>query len=89
MYRIVFTLGLMLITFSGAKSQEYMDFNQINGESYRLYSDQKWDSVIFLGKIALKQDMDFYYLRMRMGIARYNQKKYRQASGHFKQALES
>ena len=41
-----------------------------------------------MGKIALKQDMDFYYLRMRMGIARYNQKKYRQACGHFKHALE-
>ncbi len=65
-----------------------LDFKQINTESYRLYLAQEWDSLISLGKHALKQDVDFYYLRMRMGIARYDQKKYRQAGIHFRKALE-
>ncbi|MCK4749249.1 MAG: hypothetical protein KAT15_19485, partial [Bacteroidales bacterium] len=53
----------------------------------RLYLSQEWDSVIILGKIALKQDMDYYYLRMRMGISLYSQKKYRQATRHFIRAM--
>jgi hypothetical protein len=88
MLRLVISTGLIFMTLSWAGAQVAMDFNQVNGESYRLYMEQKWDSVIIIGEIALKQDMDFYYLRMRMGIARYNQEKYRQGSHHFRRALE-
>ncbi|MFO7669193.1 MAG: hypothetical protein R6W31_06010 [Bacteroidales bacterium] len=88
MLRLVISTGLFLMAVTGAGAQETMDFNQLNRETYRLYVDQQWDSVIILGNIALKQDMDFFYLRMRMGIARYNQEKYRQASDHFRKALE-
>lgn len=88
MYRIAIFTGLIFFALSGARAQDDMDFKLLNQESYRLYMEQKWDSVIILGKIALKQDMDFYYLRMRMGIARYSQKKYRQAQVHFRKALE-
>jgi len=88
MYRIISSIGLLLLMIPGLRAQESMDFNRINNETYRLYMAGEWDSVISMGKIALKQDVDFYYLRMRMGIARYNQQKYRQASAHFKSALE-
>lgn len=88
MYRIISSIGLLLLMIPGLWAQESMDFKQINSESYRLFLAEKWDSVIFIGKIAEKQDVDFYYLRMRMGISRYNQQKYRQASVHFQSALE-
>jgi hypothetical protein len=88
MYRIISSIGLLLILASGLKAQEILDFKQINSESYRLYLAEEWDSVISLGKIAMKQEVDFYYLRMRVGLAQYNQKRYRQASVHFKKALE-
>lgn len=88
MYRIISAIGLLLLMVSGLWAQESMDFKQINNESYRLFLAEQWDSVIFIGKIAEKQDVDFYYLRMRVGIAQYNQQKYRQASGHFQRALE-
>ena len=56
-------------------------------ETYRLYVGQKWDSLIAMGKEAIKQDIDYYYLRMRVGIAYYNKKNYKKAAGHFKHAL--
>ena len=59
MYRIIISIGLALITLSGIRAQEPLDFNEINRETYRLFLGQEWDSVIHLGKIALKHDMDF------------------------------
>lgn len=57
-------------------------------KSYDLYMTQEWDSLQTLGKTALKQDFDSYYLRMRLGISYYEQKKYRLAEEHFIQAIE-
>lgn len=88
MYRIISSIGLFLIMGSGLRAQDILDFKEINRESYRLYMAEEWDSVVSLGKKAFKQDVDFYYLRMRVGIAQYQQLRYRQASGHFKKALE-
>ena len=88
MYRVIISIGLLLLVVPGTGAQDPVDFNTINRETYRLYIAQEWDSVIFMGKRALKQEMDFYYLRMRLGIARYNQENYRKAAGHFKKALE-
>ncbi len=88
MLRLVISTGLILMAVSRSGAQATMDFNQLNRETYRLYMEQKWDSVIIIGDIALKKEMDFFYLRMRMGIARYNQEKYRQASHHFRRAQE-
>ena len=88
MYRLINSIGLLLLMISGVWAQESMDFNRINTETYRLFLAGEWDSVITIWKIAEKQDVDFYYLRMRVGIAHYNQQRYRQASAHFKRALE-
>jgi len=88
MYRLIISIGLLLLMASGIKAQEPLNFNEINNETYRLFLAEEWDSVIVLGKTAVKQDVDFYYLRIRMGIAFYSQQKYRQASVHFKNALE-
>jgi tetratricopeptide (TPR) repeat protein len=88
MYRLIFAIGLLVCSLSGMWSQEPLDFNTINQESYRLYQAGDWDGLIAIGKISLKQDVDYFYLRMRMGIAFHEQKNYRKAAGHFEKALE-
>lgn len=87
MYRVITTIWLSLLAISGIIAQDQVDFNTFNTETYRLYQQQKWDSLIMMGKEALKHDYDYYYLRMRLGIALYNQKKYSKAAGHFTKAL--
>lgn len=87
MYRIIISIGLAIMVFPGI-TQDATSFREINTETYRHFLSGEWDSVIFVGKMALKQDVDYYYLRLRMGIAFYNQKKYRQSEKHFKHALE-
>lgn len=88
MHRLIFFIGISLVLETGLSAQEPLDFNTLNTETYRLYLAQEWDSVIRLGKQGLQQDMDFYYLRMRMGIACYEKHRYRTASRHFSTALD-
>jgi hypothetical protein len=83
---IILTLMFMLV--SALSGQEAPDFASLNQESYRLFLASQWDSVLIYGKKTLRQDVDFYYLRMRMGIARYEKKQYRKAVRHFRKALE-
>ena len=61
---------------------------QIDIQTYDLYTAAKWDELIDIGNKAVDSGIDFYYLRMRLGIAYYNKKNYMSAEGHFKKALD-
>lgn len=87
MYRLIITIWFILFAFHWLGAQDKLDFNTVNNETYRLYLAQEWDSLIVTGTKALHGDIDYYYLRMRLGIACYNKKKYRKAAGHFTHAL--
>ncbi len=88
MYRLIILAVFVIIAAPGLKAQEPTDFNAINEDSYRLYLAGEWDSVIMVGKAALKQEIDYYYLRMRMGIAFHEKKHFRKAAVHFRKALD-
>ena len=63
------------------------DFKSVDETTFRLYEEKKWDSLIVVGKQALKDDIDYYFLRMRLGIAFYSIKLYNLAIEHFQKAL--
>jgi hypothetical protein len=63
-----------------------LDFRTVDELTYRFYNEQKWDSVILIGKKALRQDIDYYYLRVRMGISYYEKKEYFPAVTHLSKA---
>lgn len=56
--------------------------------TYRFYIEKRWDSLIAAGKQALQQEIDFYYLRVRMGVAYYETGRYFPAVPHLKKAHE-
>jgi len=95
MYRMIQTIGILVVlplllsgqAASVTGSQAEPDFNRINNETYRLYLAGEWDSLLVVGKEALRMGIDYYYLRMRMGIAFYKQEDYRKATFHFRKAL--
>ena len=88
MQRAVVSIWFLLGVVFVVEARDTLDFNTINNETYRLFLSQDWDSVIILGNKALKQDIDYYYLRMRMGISFYHQKNYRKAAVQFTRALD-
>ena len=82
---------LMAITFVPIplKAQdEKQDFKKIDSLTFALYQQQKWDELIDVGSSALKHGNDYFYLRMRIGIAWYEKQNYRQAIPHFERALK-
>jgi hypothetical protein len=54
--------------------------------SYRLFKEYKWDSLILISKKALKDGVDYFYLRERLGIAFYEKRNYRMAVLHLEAA---
>lgn len=59
-----------------------------NELTYGQYLEKNWTELINTGNEALNQGVDFYYLRVRMGIAYANKKNYRKAIVNYKKAIE-
>jgi hypothetical protein len=71
------------IVFGQNKEEVYVD-----SVTYSQYLNKDWKSLIHLGKEAHKRDIDFYYLKLRMGVAYYESGKYRKAVKYFEQTLK-
>jgi hypothetical protein len=70
------------------KAQENNDWINSDIATYRQYINMEWDSLIELGNQNINAGVDYYYLRVRMGIAYYNKQRYVRAKKHFTKALE-
>ncbi|MBN2681370.1 MAG: hypothetical protein JXR58_02570 [Bacteroidales bacterium] len=67
-------------------AQDSIDYAFVNNKTYEYYLQGNWDEIIKLGKKAIKNDIDYYYLRMRLGIALYEKGNYLWAKKHFDKA---
>jgi tetratricopeptide (TPR) repeat protein len=87
-----FKVTLYLIVFSlfflKSFSQEKIDATQIETQTLEFYNNKNWNSLIAVGNVAIKNGSDYFYLRMRVGIAYYEQKNYCLAIEHFSKAVE-
>ncbi len=81
---VVFTLFLLAV-----QAQQKLNYPEVEKVSYELYLQGKWAELIDYSKEARQQDIDFFYLQARTGIAYYNLKKYRTASEWFLKAWEN
>ena len=87
MYKRYFILVIVFIfTHSISFSQE-LNVGEVDRKTFQLYQEKNWKELIKEGKEALNQGLDFFYLRMRLGIAFYEQKNYLSAIPHFRKAL--
>ncbi|MBN1159504.1 MAG: tetratricopeptide repeat protein [Bacteroidales bacterium] len=76
----------MLTLIVQAQDQEKLTYAEVNPRTYQLYLDQDWRALIREGRKALREGIDYYYLRMRMGIAHYELKHYQASIPHFEKA---
>ena len=63
------------------------DYKELDSVTYTHYLNQEWEEVIYTGNRALNRNIDYFYLRMRMGIAAYYLGKLPDAADHFEKAL--
>ncbi len=78
---------VILLAGAIASAQQPMDFRQADSLTWQYYYAGDWDKLILTGKQALKNDVDYFYLRMRIAWAYFMKQQYRQAIPHYRQAL--
>lgn len=82
------TVVLFLFLSLGFFGQEQINFRYIDSTTYQLYIQQDWPTLNEICKLGLKNDIDYFYLRMRKGIAEFEEEKYHFAIGDFEKALQ-
>jgi hypothetical protein len=78
---------LLLMRMHGL-AQGTLTFGEADSLSYRAYLEQDWKKVRLAVHSSLEAGYDYYYLRMRAGIAEYARNRPGQAIAHFRKALE-
>ena len=89
MARLIKISFFILLISLPAKGQNTVAFNTMDSLTWNLYLRKDWNHLIKEGNRGLRNHIDFYYLRMRMGIAFYEKKNYASAIRHFQAVLKS
>jgi tetratricopeptide (TPR) repeat protein len=77
----------LLFIVNLAKAQDTLNSALVNQKTFDLYVQKNWKELDRQGINFLKRGYDYYYLRMRVGIAYYERKNYCLAEKHFAEAL--
>lgn len=80
-------LKILLLFISFSSTAQQLSYRTADSITYNQLIKKHYHELKIIGKIALKQKIDFYYLRMRLGIAYYEQKNYEKALPHFEKAI--
>lgn len=84
-------IGLLVffsILASASKAQQPgLDYKFADRETFRYFVDSKWDSLIFVGNKALRSDIDYFFLRYRLGMAYFSKENYLKSSRHLERSL--
>jgi hypothetical protein len=80
---------LLLMAVAGSSAAQHKpSFVEIDTATYRAYLHKNWGRIIEVGKQGLANNIDYYYLRIRIGYAYYMKKQYRQAIPYYRAALK-
>ena len=70
----------------GLLAQKKVSFVYLDSLSYQQYLNKDWNGLIKTTRTAYQNDIDYYYMRMRTGIAFYEKHRYIPAEKHFRKA---
>ncbi len=88
MARFILILILTILIPLPSRGQNTASFRTVDSLTWNLYLREDWNNLIRAGNRGLRNHIDFYYLRMRIGIAHYEKKNYASAIRHFQAALK-
>jgi tetratricopeptide (TPR) repeat protein len=88
MGRLILIIVLLATPARLLWSQDVLTPALIEKETLALYHEGSWKELTAVGVKAIKNGVDYFYLRMRLGIAYYERNDYSRAITHFKKALE-
>jgi len=82
---LLFLILLISVKSYGTDTRSYAYYDSL---TYDLYTHQQWKNLTIAGKDALSEGYDYYYLRIRIGVAYYELNNYRQSIYHLRKALQ-
>jgi hypothetical protein len=85
--RIIIVIVIVFFHFTG-QARSLPDFAYVDSITYQLYINGSWKELIRTGEDAIKEGIDYYFLRMRIGIASYEIEDFPRAISHFRKSLE-
>ena len=75
MYRLMLITVLFSLAFcSSLKAQEKLDYNYVDSSPYQLWLNKDWNNLIKISALASQNNIEFYYLTLRTGVAWYEKK---------------
>ena len=88
MRKVAFILFLLLVVSTFLSGQESRQLVNYEKKTFELYNQKNWSELIRWGKKAIENGNDYFYMRMRLGIAFYERGNYHRALIHFNKAGE-
>ncbi len=82
------TLIIALITSSLLAMSQQLNYFMIDSLTYKLYLQKDWKNLIKIGKEAERDGIDFYYLKLRMGVAYLELNRTFKATKYFEEAYK-
>jgi hypothetical protein len=79
-------LTLLLIILPTISRSQEMTYQYADSVTYGFYLKGNWDSLIVIGKEAIKNEIDFKYLRQRLGYAFYLKGDYQESINQYEKA---
>ena len=86
MHRLIILIFLASCFTAFAETE--FNYRMVEDSSYSLYLKKDWKQLETFGAQAIKNKIDYFYLRERMGIAFYEQQKYQSAAPQFDKAYQ-
>ncbi len=83
----LFLITIFYISCINIFANDTLTFKYVDSATYSMYQKQEWEPLIKLGNEAIYYNIDYFYLRMRIGIAYYETKEFEPAISHFEKAL--
>ena len=82
------TLIILFITFQYCLfAAETIDYQFVEKQSKSFFEKNDVKNLNKIGKLAIKNHIDYFYLRMRLGIANFSKHNYVKALPHFEHAV--
>ena len=85
----VFSCLIFSIQNKASEFNQKLSFESLDSLTKVLTEKKDWKGITQLGNLALKQDIDFSNLRLRLGIAYYELEAYRACIPHFEKVYET
>jgi len=86
--KYLFISALVIYPFRLLKAQQIDLYRQIDSSSYAQYLNKDWTALRKTAKTAAKNNIDYYYLRMRLGVTHFERQNYLRSIPQFKKALK-